>query len=135
MNRKWKRYIEEEEKTLRKIDELQAYVEQIRTLRRQEEDDEIVKSIRSMNLSARELFDAVNGIRDGSVALTGAALPDTEPGKNETRQDTGKRSGKRSGPADAGDENDGAAKAPERNDGADAAPESEEKEDGFNEQM
>ena len=61
--------IEEEEKTLSRIAELQDYLKVIREQRKQEEDLEIIKSIRSMKLGARDLFTLLNGIQDGSVTM------------------------------------------------------------------
>ena len=61
--------IEEEERTISRIAELQEYLKTIREQRKQEEDLEIIKSIRSMKLGARDLFDLVNGIQDGSVTM------------------------------------------------------------------
>ena len=68
-SRKLKRLIEEEEKTLSRIAELQDYLKVIREQRKQEEDLEIIKSIRSMKLGARDLFALLNGIQDGSVTM------------------------------------------------------------------
>lgn len=61
--------IEEEERTISRIAELQDYLKSIREQRKQEEDLEIIKSIRSMKLGARDLFDLLNGIQDGSVTM------------------------------------------------------------------
>ena len=68
-SRRLKRLIEEEEKTISRIAELQDYLKSIREQRKQEEDLEIIKSIRSMKLGARDLFDLLNGIQDGSVTM------------------------------------------------------------------
>ena len=69
MSRRLKRLIEEEERTISRIAELQEYLKTIREQRKQEEDLEIIKSIRSMKLGARDLFDLLNGIQDGSVTM------------------------------------------------------------------
>lgn len=68
-SRKLKRLIEEEEKTITRIAELQDYLKSVREQRKQEEDLEIIRSIRSMKLGARELFDLLNGIQDGTVTM------------------------------------------------------------------
>ena len=47
MNRRIKKYLDEIDKTERKITELQAYLKGIRSALKQEEDNEIIKSIRS----------------------------------------------------------------------------------------
>ena len=68
MSRKLKRLIEEEEKTMSRITELQDYLKQIREARKREEDLEIIKSIRCMKLGARELFDLLTAIQDGNLS-------------------------------------------------------------------
>lgn len=67
MNRRIKRYLEEIDKTERKIAELQRYLKGIQSALKQEENNEMIKSIRGMKLSSKELFDLLNGIQDGSI--------------------------------------------------------------------
>lgn len=67
LNRRIKRYLEEIEKTERKIAELQQYLKGVQSALKQEENNEMIKSIRGMKLSSKELFDLLNGIQDGSV--------------------------------------------------------------------
>ena len=67
-SRKLKKLIEEEEKTLARIEELQEYLKKIREARKQEEDLVIIRSIRSMRLGARELMDLLNAIQDGNLS-------------------------------------------------------------------
>ena len=76
MSKRLKRLIEDEERTIAKIEELQEHLKEIRIARKQEEDLEIVRSIRSMKLGARELFSLLSGIQDGSVSIE--ALPAVE---------------------------------------------------------
>ena len=76
MNRKLKRLIEEEERTVAKIEELQSHLKDIRIARKQEEDTEIVRSIRTMKLGARDLFDLLSGIQEGSVSIETLSLPE-----------------------------------------------------------
>lgn len=81
MNKKLKRYIEEEEKTVAKIAELQTYLKEIRTARKAEEDQEIVRSVRTMKLSPRDLFELLNGIQKGNVSVQSVSEteePDSE---------------------------------------------------------
>lgn len=68
-SRRLKHLIREEEKTAAKIAELQEYLSEIREARKKEEDAEILKSIRSLKLGARDLFDLLTGIRDGNVSM------------------------------------------------------------------
>lgn len=67
LNRRIKRYLEEIDKTERKIAELQQYLKGVQSALKQEENNEMIKSIRGMKLSSKELFDLLNGIQDGSV--------------------------------------------------------------------
>ena len=67
MNKKLKRYVEEEERTVAKITELQEHLKTLRIAKKQEEDAEIIRSIRSMKLDGRTLFNVLNGIQDGGV--------------------------------------------------------------------
>ena len=60
--------IEDEEKTMARIAELQDFLKEIREARKQEEDLEIVRSIRSMKLGARDLFDLLTAIQDGNLS-------------------------------------------------------------------
>ena len=69
MNRKIKRYLDEIERTEKKIEELQAYLKGIRVVLKAEEENEMIKSIRSMKLNSHELFDLLNGIQDGSISF------------------------------------------------------------------
>ena len=69
VSRRLKRLIEEEERTTAKIEELQEHLKEIKIARKQEEDQEIVRSIRTMKLGARELFSLLSGIQDGSVSI------------------------------------------------------------------
>lgn len=84
MNRKLKRLIEDEEHTMGKIEELQSHLKDVRVARKQEEDLEIVRSVRSMKLGARELFGLLNGIQDGSVSLESLPVPEPEDEDGET---------------------------------------------------
>ena len=79
MNRKIKRYLDEIERTEKKIEELQAYLKGIRVALKAEEENEMIKSIRSMKLNSHELFDLLNGIQDGSISFQ----VDEESGSNE----------------------------------------------------
>ena len=69
MNRRIKKYLDEIDKTERKITELQAYLKGIRSALKQEEDNEIIKSIRSKKYSSQELLKILTGIQDGTIGL------------------------------------------------------------------
>ena len=51
-----------------RIAELQEYLKKIRETRKNEEDLEIIKSIRSMKLGARDLFDLLTAIQSGNLS-------------------------------------------------------------------
>ena len=51
-----------------RIAELQDFLKDIREARKKEEDQEIVRSIRSMKLGARDLFDLLTAIQDGNLS-------------------------------------------------------------------
>ena len=69
MNKRIKKYLEEIEKTEEKIEQLQSYVKGVRVALKQEEDNEIIKSIRSKKMSTEELVDFLSQIQDGSICL------------------------------------------------------------------
>ena len=69
MNKRIKKYLEEIEKTEEKIEQLQSYVKGVRVALKQEEDNEIIKSIRSKKMSTEELVDFLSQIQDCSICL------------------------------------------------------------------
>ena len=69
LNRKIKKYLEEIEKTERKIADLEMYLKGVRSALKEEENNEMIKSIRGMKLNGKELFDLLNGIQDGSISF------------------------------------------------------------------
>lgn len=71
MNMKLKRILDDIQKTEEKIREWQEHLEQLNIQKKQMEDIEIVKSIRSMKLDSRELLLLLDGIQKGSVQLEG----------------------------------------------------------------
>lgn len=83
MGKRLKRLIEEEERTVAKLDELQTHLKEIRIARKQEEDMEIVRSIRAMKLGARELFNLLSGIQSGSISIEMLPVPEKEEEEQE----------------------------------------------------
>jgi predicted RNase H-like nuclease (RuvC/YqgF family) len=67
--KKLKRIVEEINKTEQKIAQWQEYLKQLRQQRKQLEDQEIIKTIRSMQLSGTEMLDMLDGIQNGSVVF------------------------------------------------------------------
>lgn len=69
MNKKLKRYLDEEEKTEKRIAELQDYLKGVRAARKQEEELEMVRTIRSLKMGGHELMEFLSSIADGTVTL------------------------------------------------------------------
>ena len=69
MNKKYKRYLDEIERTEAKIAELQEYLKTTKAALKQEEELEMIKAIRSMKLKGRDLFDVLNQMQNGNVSL------------------------------------------------------------------
>lgn len=88
MNKRIKRYLAEIEKTEKKIAELQRYLKGVQTALKQEENNEMIKSIRGMNLSSKELFDLLNGIQDGSVSFKVEEVSEEELHEEDSREIT-----------------------------------------------
>lgn len=69
MNKKLKRYLDETEKTKEKISQLQEHLRNVQAMQKQDEDMEIIKSIRGMKLPPRELFELLCGLQEGSLVI------------------------------------------------------------------
>lgn len=69
LNRKIKKYLDEIEKTEKKIADLEMYLKGVRSALKEEENNEMIKSIRGMKLKGQELFDLLNGIQDGTISF------------------------------------------------------------------
>lgn len=69
MNKRIKRYLDEIEKTEKKIADLQQYLKGVQTALKQEENNEMIKSIRGMKLDSKDLLELLTGIQDGSVTF------------------------------------------------------------------
>ena len=130
MSRRLKKLIEEEEKTMARISELQDFLKEIREARKKEEDLEIVRSIRSMKLGARDLFDLLTAIQDGNLSGELREQLLTEAESDEAFSDScgimnpGMDGREADGTAGAEDEKD-----PEHEDGDTCASEREENDD------
>lgn len=69
MNKRIEKYLEEIEKTEKKISDLQVYLKGIKSSLKEEEEKEMVRSIRSMNLDRSDLLSFLQGLQDGSVTF------------------------------------------------------------------
>lgn len=111
MSKRLKKLIEDEERTIAKLEELQLHLKEVRIARKQEEDQEIVRSIRTMKLGARDLLELLSGIQSGSVSIETLPVTDGEENAEEETAFTDMEDG------ESGNE---------KNTGAEEAPESEE---------
>lgn len=135
-SRKLKRLIEEEEKTLARIEELQECLKEIREARKKEEDLVIIKSIRSMKLGARDLFDLLTAIREGNLSeeLREQLLAEPEE-DSELPEDAVQTGASKKGGPGRKEENAGNVMPeeyepdPDYDEGAEDAPEREENDD------
>lgn len=69
MNKRIKRYLDEIEKTEAKIAELQKYLKGMKTALKEEEENEMIRSIRSLKMDRTDLLAFLDGIQDGSVTF------------------------------------------------------------------
>lgn len=69
MSTKLNRVLDEIGRTEEKIAAWQEHLEELNIRKKQLEDDEIIKSIRSMKLDSREMLIFLENIRNGTVAI------------------------------------------------------------------
>ena len=73
MNVKLNRVIEDIDKIEKKISEWQAQLKQLKQQRKQLEDQEIIKSIRSMQMSGADMLTLLDGIQNGNIRFVSDA--------------------------------------------------------------
>ncbi len=64
-----KKYLNDAEKTESKIAELEEYLRNVRAAQKKEEDNEIVRAIRSTKLGGRDLLALLENIQAGNVTF------------------------------------------------------------------
>ena len=69
MNMRLKMVLDDIQKTEDKILELQEYVKKLKIQKKQMEDAEIIKAIRSMKMDSREMLTFLDGIQNGTVTM------------------------------------------------------------------
>ena len=69
MSKKLKKFLNDAEKTESKIAELEEYLRNVRAAQKKEEDNEIVRSIRSTKLGGRDLLALLENIQAGNVTF------------------------------------------------------------------
>ncbi len=67
MNRKLKRYIEEEKQIRQKIRDLEEYLKALHAKQKIEEDQEILKTIRNMKLGSQDLLNLLTDFQSGKL--------------------------------------------------------------------
>lgn len=82
MNMKLKKVLDEIQKTEERITEWQEHLRELNIRKKQLEDAEIIKSIRSMKLNSRELLEVLDKIQSGTAVFPylteGTTVPDTK---------------------------------------------------------
>ncbi len=68
LNRRLLKLIEQEEKAAAQIMELQETLKKLREMRKAEEDQQIIRSIRSLKLGGRELIGLLSAIENGTLS-------------------------------------------------------------------
>lgn len=69
MNMRLKKVLDDIQKTEDKILELQEYVKKLKIQKKQMEDAEIIKAIRSMKMDSREMLTFLDGIQNGTITM------------------------------------------------------------------
>ena len=69
MNMRLQKVLDDIQKTEDKILELQEYVKKLKIQKKQMEDAEIIKAIRSMKMDSREMLTFLDGIQNGTVTM------------------------------------------------------------------
>lgn len=83
MSKKLSRYLEDIEKTEKKMAELKAHLEAVRQSQKADEDAEIVRSIRSMNVKGWDLLRLLDSIQNGTVELRPVESAGNSDARNE----------------------------------------------------
>ena len=126
-SRKLKRLIDDEEKAMSKIAEWQEILETTRASRKKEEDSEIIRSIRSLKLEPRELYELLVGIQKGTVSMETRqkildAIEEETAGEGGStdREAAGESRDEGEGPMETGGTEDGTEDVPEMEENNDA---------------
>ena len=85
MNRKLHRVLDEIQRTEKKIAEWQEHLKELKLLAEQLENQEIVKTIRSMKLDSHRMLELLEGIQSGTVSIP---LPEQEETKESSKEQT-----------------------------------------------
>ncbi len=83
MNRKLKRYIEEEKQVRQKIKDLEEYLKALHAKQKIEEDQEILKTIRNMKLGSQDLLNLLTDFQSGKLDVETFLLENGEDDEEE----------------------------------------------------
>lgn len=83
MSKKLKKFLNDAEKTESKIAELEEYLRNVRAAQKKEEDNEIVRAIRSTKLGGRDLLALLENIQAGNVTFLTAVNNASEEAETE----------------------------------------------------
>ena len=88
MNKKIRRYLEEIEKTEKKIADHQQYLKGIKCALKEEENNEMIRAIRGMKLEGEELLQFLDGLKGGNVRFEVGKKTDGSGKGSFIRQDS-----------------------------------------------
>ena len=94
MNRKLRKLIIEEKRAVERLSEAQEHLNKVREARVQEEEREMVRTLRSMGLGTWDMFNLMTGIQDGNFGMEmrrmleeAQAEDDTDTSATQTGED------------------------------------------------
>ena len=87
MSKKLKKFLNDAEKTESKIAELEEYLRNVRAAQKKEEDNEIVRSIRSTKLGGRDLLALLENIQAGNVTFQTAVNHENKTSEEAEMED------------------------------------------------
>lgn len=87
MSKKLKKFLNDAEKTESKIAELEEYLRNVRAAQKKEEDNEIVRAIRSTKLGGRDLLALLENIQAGNVTFQTAVNHENETSEEAEMED------------------------------------------------
>lgn len=87
MSKKLKKFLNDAEKTESKIAELEEYLRNVRAAQKKEEDNEIVRAIRSTKLGGRDLLALLENIQAGNVTFQTTANNENKTSEEAEMED------------------------------------------------
>lgn len=87
MSKKLKKFLNDAEKTESKIAELEEYLRNVRAAQKKEEDNEIVRAIRSTKLGGRDLLALLENIQAGNVTFQTTVIHENKTSEEAEMED------------------------------------------------